>query len=87
MERFFEIKRLGNFFAKRWLDPLGNPQHGGYITLIMMKQLSSSTAPLPKDLPSFSRKHNKLIVSIPTCVFNSRSYQKQYIKTLRRMQH
>ena len=74
-----------NFFAQRWVDPLGNPQHGGYITPMMMKQLSFSTAPLPKDLPSFSLKHNKLIVSIPTCVFNSRSYQKQYIKTLRRI--
>ena len=73
------------FFAQRWVGPLGHPQHGGYYTPTMMKQSFHSTAPLPKDLPSFSRRHNKIVVRIPTCVFNSISYQKQYIKTLRRI--
>ena len=38
---------------------------------------------LPKDLPKKSIKDNITSIEIPTCTFNSKSYQKKYIMTLR----
>lgn len=54
-----------------------------YLRKSLTKRRHFNDSILPKDLPKKSVKDNITSIEIPTCTFNSKSYQKKYINTLR----
>lgn len=72
------------YFEKNWLDINKKRDHGGYITPLEMKELMGDNSTLPKELPTLKIKKNVTTINIPTCAYNSKKYQKEYIKTLRK---
>jgi hypothetical protein len=73
-----------DYLNKNWLDVNKNRDHGGYLTPGEMKELMGNDAILPKELPSLKIEKNVAIIKIPTCTYNSKKYQKEYIQILRR---
>ena len=73
------------YFNKNWLDVNKNRDHGGYITPSEMKELMADNSSLPKELPSTKVEKHVTIIKIPTCAYNSKKYQKEYIQTLRKI--
>ena len=74
-----------DYFNENWLDVNKNRDHGGYITPSEMKELMADNSSLPKELPSTKVEKHVTIIKIPTCAYNSKKYQKEYIQTLRKI--
>ena len=71
------------YIDENWLDKKGKRDHGGYITPSEMKKIKGDNSILPKELPKLDVKDNITSIEVPTCSFNSKTYQKKYINTLR----
>ena len=71
------------YIDENWLDKKGKRDHGGYITPSEMKKIKGDNSILPKELPKLAVKDNITSIEVPTCSFNSKTYQKKYINTLR----
>ena len=69
-----------DYFNKNWLDINKNRDHGGYITPSEMKELMADNSTLPKELPTLNIKKNVTTINIPTCAYNSKKYQKEYVE-------
>ena len=72
------------YIDENWLDKKGKRDHGGYITPSEMKKIKGDNSILPKELPKLDVKDNITSIEVPTCSFNSKTYQKKYINTLRK---
>ena len=72
------------YIDENWLDKKGKRDHGGYITPSEMKKIKGDNSILPKELPNLAVKDNITSIEVPTCSFNSKTYQKKYINTLRK---
>ena len=72
------------YIDENWLDKKGKRDHGGYITPTEMKKIKGDNSILPKELPKLAVKDNITSIEVPTCSFNSKTYQKKYINTLRK---
>jgi len=77
-------KKWEDYFNENWLDVNRNKDHGGYITPGEMKELMADNSTLPKELPSLKVKNNVTYIKLPTCAYNSKKYQKEYIQKLRK---
>ena len=77
-------KNWEDYFNENWLDVNGNRDHGGYITPSEMKELMADNSTLPKELPSLKVNNNVTYIKLPTCAYNSKKYQKEYIQKLRK---
>ena len=73
-----------DYFNKNWLDANKNRDHGGYISPSEMKELMGKDSIISKELPSVKVNKNVTTIKIPTCAYNSKKYQKEYIQTLRK---
>ena len=73
-----------DYFNENWLDVNRNRDHGGYITPSEMKELMADNSTLPRELPSLKVKKNLTYIKLPTCAYNSKKYQKEYIQKLRK---
>lgn len=73
-----------DYFNENWLDVNRKRDHGGYITPSEMKELMADNSTLPKELPTLNIKNNVTTIDIPTCAYNSKRYQKEYIQKLRK---
>lgn len=82
-KKILTVKNWEEYFNKNWLDINNKKQHGGYIPPKELKKLYDINSDLPKELPKLVSKKNLTIIKIPTCVNNSKNYQKKYIQTLR----
>ena len=71
------------YIDENWLDKKGKRDHGGYITPSEMKKIKGTNSILPKGLPKLTVNDNITSIEVPTCSFNSKTYQKKYINTLR----
>lgn len=76
-------KEWEDYFNKNWLDSNKNRDHGGYITPSEMKELMGNDSVISKELPSVKINKNVTSIKIPTCAYNSKKYQKEYIQRLR----
>ena len=70
------------YIDENWLDKKGKRDHGGYITPSEMKKIKGDNSILPKGLPKLTVNDNITSIEVPTCSFNSKTYQKKYINTL-----
>ena len=54
-----------------------------YLRKSKKKRSNFENSILPKELPKLAVKNNITSIEVPTCSFNSKTYQKKYINTLR----
>ena len=77
-------KEWEKYFRENWLDKNKKPEHGGYINPQEMKEIMGDDSVLPKELPSLKSKNNTSKITIPTCAYNLKKYQRNYINILRK---